>query len=227
MAGSGNLAAFTSAMRGGGARANQFEINVGRPGMDDEFFTMMCRSGQIPGLTMGEVTIPYRGRAIYAPGDRTYDAWTVTCYNDANYDIRGILEQWSNELQDIGSTTGARSNSIYRQAFVNQLDRNNRVIRGYALYGAWPTTIDAIDLAFDTNDTIEEFGVTFRFNYMTAHRGTVGITSRGTRSATNLGSGAGGGGSDSEILFGSKGPLNEKTVAKSSGGHFLGGAGVQ
>ena len=133
MAGSGNLAAFTSAMRGGGARANQFEINIGRTGLTDEFFTMMCRSGQIPGLTMGEVTIPYRGRAIYAPGDRAYDAWTVTCYNDANYSVRGVLEQWSNELQDIGATTGARSQAVYRTAYVNQLDRNNRVIRGYAL----------------------------------------------------------------------------------------------
>ncbi len=95
MAGSGNLSNFTNAMKGGGARANQFEINIGRPGYDDEFFCMMCRSGQIPGLTVGEVTIPYRGRAIYAPGDRTYDAWTITCYNDANYSIRIILEKWS------------------------------------------------------------------------------------------------------------------------------------
>ena len=173
MAGSGNLSNFTNAMKGGGARANQFEINIGRPGYDDEFFTMMCRSGQIPGLTVGEVTIPYRGRAIYAPGDRTYDAWTITCYNDANYSIRSILEKWSNELQDIGSTTGARGQFAYRNGYVNQLDRNNRVIRGYALYGIWPTTIDPIDLAFDTNDTIEEFGVTFRFNYMTAHRGSL------------------------------------------------------
>ena len=48
MAASGNLASFTSAMRGGGARANQFEINIaGKSGLSDEFFTMMCRSGQM------------------------------------------------------------------------------------------------------------------------------------------------------------------------------------
>ena len=41
MAGSGNLSNFTNAMKGGGARANQFEINIGRPGYDGEFFCMI------------------------------------------------------------------------------------------------------------------------------------------------------------------------------------------
>ena len=40
----------------------------------------------------------------------------------------------------------------------------------YNLFNCWPTTVDAIDLAFDTNDAIEEFGVTFRFNYMTVFK---------------------------------------------------------
>jgi len=64
---------------------------------------------------------------------------------------------------------------------VSQMDRNDRTIRTYTLYDAWPTTLDAIDLAFDTNDTLEEFTVTFRFNYMTASGG--GVSSSGRTSS--------------------------------------------
>jgi len=63
------------------------------------------------------------------------------------------------------------------------------VLRTYQLYGVWPTTIDAIDLAWDTNDTIEEYGVTFRFNYM-----TINNESSSNGRATSRGPGGGGGG---------------------------------
>ena len=115
-----NIQAFTTALQGGGARANQFQVTMaggGATGIQSRGFSFLCRGAQIPAMTIGEVAVPYRGRQIFLAGDRTYDAW--------------------------------------------------------------PTTIDAIDLAFDTNDQLEEFGCTFRFNYMTA-TGT-GLTNPGAR----------------------------------------------
>ena len=93
---------FVNALRGGGARANQFRVSF--PALEGssgqmEFF---CRGAQIPAVTMGEVTIPYRGRQIFLPGDRTYDAWTVTIFNDTGFSVRGALERWQNEIQNIG-----------------------------------------------------------------------------------------------------------------------------
>ena len=59
-----------------------------------------------------------------------------------------------------------------------------------------------IDLAYDTNDTIEEFGVTFRFNYMTAHKGQVNRggeqNQKGSRGLTDTGTGSAMAVSDSE-----------------------------
>ena len=162
-----NVNNFINSLQGGGARANQFEISFTALG---EKFKFLCRSAQIPALTIGEVTIPFRGRFVYVPGDRTYDPWTVTVMNDRAYGIRSTLEAWMNDLQDIGSSTGssAQGSAVYRQVNVTQMDRNDHKIRTYTLYDAWPTALDAIDLAFDTNDAVEEFGATFRFNYMTA-----------------------------------------------------------
>ena len=70
--------------------------------------------------------------------------------------------------------------SVYRNASVHHLGRNGELLRTYRLFNCWPTTIDAIDLAFDTNDAVEEFGATFRFNYMTVVRGP----SEGARSSS-------------------------------------------
>ena len=182
-----NVNSFIGSLQGGGARPNQFRVGFPALGSNFEF---LCRSAQIPALTIGELTIPFRGRFVYVPGDRTYDPWAVTVMNDRSFAIRSTLEAWMNDLQDIGSTTvsNAIGAAVYRQVIVEQLDGSDRVIRTYTLYDAWPTTLDAIDLAFDTNDQLEEFGCTFRFNYMTAE-GT-GLTSTHQRAQANITSGA-------------------------------------
>ena len=188
-----NLSAFTQALQGGGARANQFMVTMGgagAAGMSSNFH-FLCRSATIPAMTIGEVAVPYRGRTIYLAGDRVYDAWTITVMNDRNYTVRSFLESWMDDMGDIGGTTKANtisSASYYATATVQQLDRNNSPIRTYKLEGLWPTTIDAIDLSYDANDAIEEFGATFRFNWMTA--GGTGGTSDGVRNNTVVTAGA-------------------------------------
>ena len=183
-----NLSSFTQALHGGGARANQFQVTLGgagAAGLSGDFH-FLCRSAQIPALTIGEVAVPYRGRTIYLAGDRTYDAWTVTILNDRNYSVRAFLEKWMDDMSDIGGSSRANaiSSSIYyADATIKQLDRNNTPIRTYKLEGLWPTTLDAIDLSYDANDAIEEFGCTFRFNWMTVGGG--GTSSEGgSRSVT-------------------------------------------
>ena len=166
-----NLSSFTQALHGGGARANQFQVTLGGAGASGLTgnFHFLCRSAQVPALTIGEVAVPYRGRVIYLAGDRTYDAWTVTIYNDRAFSVRSVLENWMDDMSDIGGTTKANTLSAadyYGNATVQQLDRNNSPIRSYKLEGLWPTTLDAIDLSYDANDAVEEFGATFRFNWM-------------------------------------------------------------
>ena len=142
----------------------------GATGLQSRGFSFLCRGAQIPALTIGEVAVPYRGRQIFVAGDRTYDAWTVTVMNDRNYGVRSHLESWMNNMSDIGAASTAatlNANSYYATAIVKQMDRNDATIRTYTLDGVWPTTLDAIDLAFDANDAIQEFGATFRFNWMT------------------------------------------------------------
>ena len=187
-----NISSFTNALQGGGARGNQFEVTMsggGADGMQSRGFSFLCRGAQIPALTIGEVAVPYRGRQIFVAGDRTYDAWTVTVMNDRNYGVRSHLESWMNNMSDIGAASTAatlNANSYYATAIVKQMDRNDNTIRTYTLDGVWPTTLDAIDLAFDANDAIQEFGATFRFNWMTISSGGAGAADGGLNINVNV-----------------------------------------
>ena len=195
-----NVNNFVAQLQGGGARANQFKVVFPSLGGGMEF---LARSAQIPALTIGEIAVPYRGRQIFVPGDRTYDAWTLTVFNDTGYSIRSRLEGWANQIQNIGSSIG-QDGVVYRDAQVQQLSRDGvAVLRTYQLFGVWPTTVDAIDLAWDTNDTIEEYGVTFRFNYMTITAGSSNRMFSGDGRSQNVGPGAPGGSKETYLTGGS------------------------
>ena len=164
-----SLTDFRNKLTGGGARANQFKVQIWAPFITDtEALSFLCRSASLPAMTIGEVPVFYRGRQIYVAGDRTYADWTVTVYNDGGWVARSNLENWNNALQDIGnSTVGAQDPSQYYGSIsVPQLDRSHNVIRHALLQDAWPTNVAEIALAYDAVDVVEEFDVTFRFNYL-------------------------------------------------------------
>jgi len=50
-------------------------------------------------------------------------------------------------------------------AFVDHLDRNGNTIKSITLRGAFPTSIGAIGLDYDTNDEIETYEVTFAYQF--------------------------------------------------------------
>jgi hypothetical protein len=169
-----NLNTFVQRLSGGGARANQYEVSItGSPVGVTDLFTFLCRSAQVPSQTIGETPVPYRGRTIYVAGERVFDPWTVTVFSDAAWSIRAQMEQWSNLIMNMGSeNTGATSpEQYYGEAQVVQMDRNSNPINTYTLYQIWPQVVDPIDLAYDSNDVVEEFGITWRYNYMTSSGG--------------------------------------------------------
>ena len=48
---------------------------------------------------------------------------------------------------------------------VEQLDRDDKVIKRYNFQNAWPMEVGDIQLGFDQNNVIETFNVTFMFDY--------------------------------------------------------------
>ena len=181
-----NIDDFKAKLTGGGARANQFkilfaepEIGVGPFSLDTTSF--LVRGANLPGMTLGEIAVPFRGRTIYLAGDRTFDeVWTTTFLNDTDFSIRNAMEKWSNAINDLVTGKGESNPTKYQTDLtVTQLDRSGDPsvgLKSYIFRNAWPTTISAIDLTSDTADAIEEFEVTWRYQRFEASKVTEGFT---------------------------------------------------
>lgn len=157
-----NITDFTSRFNGG-ARKSLFEVIIASPYLSDTSF--MVKASGIPASKMGEVEVPYMGRRVYKPGDRTFDDWKVTVFNDEGFTLRAQFEIWSNAIN--GHQTNVKSDANYRNSIarVNQYSAAGTIIQQYDVTTIWPKTIGPIGLSWEDNDKIETYEVTFAVDY--------------------------------------------------------------
>ena len=163
---------FKANLRGGGARANQFRVTITPPsgiaiGLDVRRSSFLVTASNLPGSTLGEIAVPFRGRNIYVTGDRPApEAWTVTFYNDTDFMIRNAMERWHNGINDFANNTGVTTPADYQtDLFVEQLDRDDTILKTYIFRNAFPLTIGTIDLSNAEAGEIETFEVTWRYQH--------------------------------------------------------------
>ena len=156
----------------GGSKANLFRMEIipefTVPGFDAKEVSILCKSGAIPAFTLGIIEVPFRGRRIKIPGDRTYADWTATFVNDDNQQTRKAFDSWMNTIVDVNGENSLRTGvGTYRcKIVVNQLRPDGNIARIYELYDAFPTDVSAIDLSYDTTDAVQEFTVTFQYHFL-------------------------------------------------------------
>jgi hypothetical protein len=154
----------------GGARANKFRVTLGYPalvGTPDVRDYIMCRGASLPGSTIGVAQAAYQGRQIPFPGDATFEPWTVTVYNDESFSHRNAFIRWRDAFNthrgNLQRTTNMKS--LFATQQVQQLSRDERVLKSIKLFNSWVSEVSPIDLAYDDNDTIEIYTVTFQFSH--------------------------------------------------------------
>ena len=163
----------------GGARPNLYRVTVNFPTIitnNDvtEKLHFMCKAAQVPGVRAGTVEAWFMGRSIKLAGDREFDDFTITILNDVDWKIRTQFERWMNIMNNHAENVGLTSpNDYMADVQVEQLDRGGKTIATYNLVHAFPTDVAAIDLSYETINTIEEFAVTLTYAYW--QRSDVGI----------------------------------------------------
>jgi hypothetical protein len=178
------ISQFKSALIGGGARPNLFEVELttlpGGIAWDADNFRFMCKAAALPAQNVASIDVPFRGRIFKVAGDRTIDVWTVTIINDEGFLLRNAFEEWSNLIADLGTNLGATDPSAYMtNAKVFQLGRgstassqdnsgsSNVVLKEYEFIDIFPTNVSEIAVSYDSSDTIEEFTVEFQVQSFT------------------------------------------------------------
>jgi hypothetical protein len=166
---------FKANLIGGGARANQFRITITPPpgiaiGLDVRRTSFLVSAAAIPAIDMAFIPVPFRGRNVFYPGDRPDPGdWTVTFYNDTDFMIRNAMENWSNGINDFANNTGLTNPADFQTDLqVEQLDRDDTILKTYILRNCFPTSISAIALSSAQADAIETFDVTWKYTHLEA-----------------------------------------------------------
>ena len=113
-----NITQFKSRLNGG-VRPNLYEVEINFPtgiggngGSDDQKVSLssqgryLCRSTSLPTHSQGLIEVPFRGRFLKIPGDRTFEAWTATFYNTSDFNLRAAFEQWINLGNQVDENIG-------------------------------------------------------------------------------------------------------------------------
>jgi len=154
-----------------------------------ELSRFMIKTANLPASNVGVIEVPFRGRTLKIAGDRTFDVWTVTVINDVDFSIRTAFEKWMNAINKHDDNSGLINPAQYqRDAVVKQFGRSSLssansnvtsptitqpgdampVLKAYKFYGIFPTAVSAIDLSYDSTDSIEEFTVDLQVQWWDA-----------------------------------------------------------
>ena len=187
---------FQKAIRGG-VRPNLFSVTHPWPAAGTDLtepnvsgvaaskgsaVTYMCKSAALPATNVGTVELPFRGRVIKVPGDRTYETWTGTFYMDDAFALRSAYEKWIELTNGVDkNTASADIVNTWVDIKITQLDKFGGAgvadatklteLRTYKLVQAFPVSVSQVSLAYDNNDSYEEFDVEFAYQYHTTEGG--------------------------------------------------------
>ena len=173
-----NVAEFRANMIGDGARPNLFQVSLNFPAVAEngvlsgQKATFMAKTAQLPGSTVGTVPVYYFGRELKFAGNRSFTDWTLQIINDEDFTIRNSIESWMNAINSHASNVrnaAAKSPTGYTvDAVVTQYGKTGDVLKTYKFVGMFPLDVSPIDLDWGSNDTIEEYSVTFAYQWWEA-----------------------------------------------------------
>ena len=178
---------FRAQMNFDGARPNLFQCELTFPtftalaSQAQPKYTFMARSGQLPGSTVNPVPVFYFGRELKFAGNRVFSDWTVTIINDEDFIIRDAFERWhsgmNSHVANLRAPEFEKGDGGYQQdGFITQYGKDGSEIKRYKFVGMFPIDISPIEMDWGSNDMIEEYAVTFAYQWWEHATGNNGPT---------------------------------------------------
>ena len=173
-----SLSTFQSALASGGARPSLFKMTIsGQPtgvsSADVANIEYFCNVSALPPLTITPIERQYFGRTVKIPGDMTFGDLSTTIIQTEGGHERAELETWMQEINHTGTnimnTKHVTSNGFAGTVKLNQYGKegDGKILQTIEFVDCWPSAIAEIALSYDTASDIEEFDVTWTYNYYT------------------------------------------------------------
>jgi|TARA_R110000851_G_scaffold138345_2_gene274957 hypothetical protein len=159
-----NLTEFRSAYESGDfARPNLFAVEIPFLGRNFEF---KCKAASSPASLVPEVPVSYQNRKIKIAGDREFEPWTVSVYNDEAQNTRQEILDWIALSAGAGLTvTGEKPEDYKKTGSLVRYNRKGEEVKKLTLYGLFPTNVGEITLDWEDNNTVEVFEITLAYDY--------------------------------------------------------------
>ena len=116
----------------GGVRPNLFQCSITAPVFGQMNLQFLGKATHVPASVIAKLEVPFRGRNLAIPGDRSFNDWSVTILNDPDWQNRTALEEWMNQISNHSQNTSTLPQaSLYGNGIVSQLGRSGQIIRTY------------------------------------------------------------------------------------------------
>ena len=176
-----NVSKFKGALPGGGARPSLFEfslsgLNSTLTGMGN--INMYCQVSALPALTVTPIEKMYFGRAVKIPGDMVYGDLSTTIYQTESGTERIGIEAWMDSINGHISNKNKLDTkyAYYAKGTLIQYGKDGSTLSTVNFVDCWPQTVSEIALSYDTASDIEQFDVTWSYNYYDVKFGSTSYT---------------------------------------------------
>lgn len=124
----------------------------------------LVRSSSLPTRTIEPIETQYQGYTYKFGGKSTVEDWTITYVVDGNADIYNKYLAWMDAIHDMKTNEHGNPSDYIANQDVQLLDGKGKAIKSIRLVDAWPTSVAALELAYDSADVLT-FDVTFAYLY--------------------------------------------------------------
>lgn len=146
------------------ARPNLFQIEIPFLGQN---FTFKAKAGAMPPANVDKIPVGFMNRKLNVAGDRTFDDWNVTVYNDAYHTTRQDILDWQALAHGQGDEISGATPATYKKTgSIRQYDRDGKTVtKEYTMYGMWPTVVGELAMDWDSNNEVSTFECTFCYDW--------------------------------------------------------------
>jgi hypothetical protein len=154
------------------ARPNRFLMSLVTPPLIkgvviDENAQYLVRTASLPARAVGEITNVYwQGMNYKLAGDPSYENVAFSFLNNSNFNLKQVFEKWMDGIANTITNERLKPSDYKAIIQIQQLSsKDSTVIGTYNLHGAYPLSLDAVELSQETIDAVEEFTVQISVDY--------------------------------------------------------------
>ena len=134
---------------------------------DPRDISILCEAVSFPGRQISTIDYIAERQGIKVPYSVINEDVSMTFLLTNDYFIKKMFDAWSTGIFDVEKYRAGYKKDFVTDIVIQQLDQNNVPVYSVRLEGAFPTTISAVNLDNNSENTIQKMTVTMSYeNYI-------------------------------------------------------------